>query len=178
MSLHLWEGSGISYMQDLTWKCLKGLVDAVTSLLKRVCMFTYINHITAVCYFEKKKKKVISIITCICYTKIVGGQQIFLVTAHSNRKPQQIGFNLSDVKTQEPLQLFQIKEKKASKNIFYIQTEWLDAHDFTGWVSDCKTRGFPATGMLDLVPISLVASLSFLGFLLPRSKITNIHALC
>lgn len=59
MSLHLWEGSGVSYIQDLIWKCLKGLVDPVTSLLKRVCMFTYINHITAVCYFEKKKKSYI-----------------------------------------------------------------------------------------------------------------------
>lgn len=68
------------------------------------------------------------------------------------------------MQTQEPLLLFQIKGKKAAKNIHYMQTEWLDAHDFAGWVSDCKTRGFPATGVLDLVPISLVASLSFVGF--------------
>lgn len=52
----------------------------------------------------------------------------------------------------------------------YVQDKWFYAHDFAGWVSDCKTRGFPATAVLGLVLILLAVSLSFVGFLLSSSK--------
>lgn len=86
MSLSLQEGSGISHTQDLTWKCLKGVADAVTSFLKRVWIFICVNHIKELFPIWKYLENIDR--TCTCYAmKIVSGQQILPVTAHQSHEP-------------------------------------------------------------------------------------------
>lgn len=161
MSLSLQEGSGISRTQDLTWKCLKGVADAVTSFLKRVWIFICVNHITELFLIWKDLENIDT--ACTCYTtKIIGGQQILPVTAHWSHQPQQPGLIYQTCKAMRLCYGFRLK--KTTKNMHYIQDKWSYAHDFAGWVSDCKTRGFPATAVLGLVPISLASACLLLGF--------------
>lgn len=139
MSLSSQEGSGISRTQDLTWKCLKGVADAVTSFLKRVWIFICVNHITELFLIWKDLENIDT--ACTCYTtKIIGGQQILPVTAHWSHQPQQPGLIYQTCKAMRLCYGFRLK--KTTKNMHYIQDKWSYAHDFAGWVSDCKTRGF------------------------------------
>lgn len=86
MSLSLQEGSGISCTQDLAWKCLKGVADAVTFFLKRVWISICVIHITELFPIRKYVENIDT--ACTCYAKkIIGGQQLLPITTHRSHEP-------------------------------------------------------------------------------------------